>query len=79
MLPRSSARPLLLKDREVAALLGVSRRHVATLRASGRMPAPVRLGCSVRWQRDEIEGWIAAGCPARERWEEMRERKGGRP
>lgn len=59
---------------DVAELLDVSRRHIWKLLASGRMPAPIRLGRSVRWRADELRAWLDAGCPERERWEAM---KGG--
>jgi predicted DNA-binding transcriptional regulator AlpA len=34
---------------------------------SGRMPAPIKIGGAVRWNRAEIESWVAAGCPAVDR------------
>jgi excisionase family DNA binding protein len=53
----------LLSVRAVADLLGVSVRHVYRLADAGRIPAPVRLGALVRWPRQSILDWIAAGCP----------------
>ena len=48
----------------VAALLGgCSQRHVYRLADSGRMPRPVKLGALVRWRRNELVEWVAAGCP----------------
>ena len=47
----------------VAALLSCSVRHVRRLADSGRMPASVRLGALVRWNRTDIESWITKGCP----------------
>lgn len=61
--------PALLDVLMVAVLLGVSRSHVRKLHDSGRLPRPVRLGRAVRWRRDEVVDWIAAGCPPRSRWE----------
>ncbi|MBI4583927.1 MAG: helix-turn-helix domain-containing protein [Planctomycetes bacterium] len=55
----------LLSVRAVGALLSCSERHVRRLSLSGRMPQPVRIGSLVRWRREEIEEWIAAGCPPR--------------
>lgn len=46
-------------------------RSVASLRrddASGRLPAPVRIGGSKKWRRDEIAAWVSAGCPIRDAW-----------
>ena len=50
--------------RAVAEKLDCSPRHIYRLADAGRMPAPVRLGSLVRWDLDEIDRWIAAGCPA---------------
>ena len=68
---------LALNAEEVAKLLSVSLRHIHALNASGRLPRPIRLGRSVRWRADELRDWLNAGCPARDRWEVMRE--GGAP
>lgn len=48
----------------VAAMLDVSTRHVYRLADSGRMPRPVKLGGSNRWDRDVVENWIKERCPA---------------
>jgi excisionase family DNA binding protein len=53
----------LLDVRAVAALLDCSTRHVYRLADGGRMPAPIRLGALVRWRRQELLDWLAAGCP----------------
>jgi predicted DNA-binding transcriptional regulator AlpA len=53
----------------VAQTLDVSERHVWALNSSGRLPRPIRLGRAVRWDRRELEQWIAAGAPTREAWE----------
>jgi excisionase family DNA binding protein len=68
-----SANKLLLDATEVAALLGVSRRHVQAMDCSGRLgPMPIHLGRAVRWRRDEIVEWVAAGCPPRHKWMQMK-------
>jgi excisionase family DNA binding protein len=51
----------------VASQLTVSSRHVRRLLDAGSMPLPIRLGSLVRWRRQEILDWIAAGCPRRGR------------
>jgi len=48
----------------VAAMLAVSSRHIYRLADSGKMPRPVKLGGSNRWDREVIENWIKDGCPA---------------
>ena len=57
----------LLDVRAVAQLLDCSPRHVYRLSDAGRMPAPVRLGALVRWRRQDLDAWLAAGCPATRR------------
>ena len=59
----------LMTVREVAAELKVSSRQVWKLASSGRMPAPLRLGRSVRWRASDIAEWIRLGCPARDAFE----------
>jgi excisionase family DNA binding protein len=48
----------------VAEKCDCSPRHIYRLADSGRMPAPVRLGSLVRWDLEEIDRWIVAGCPS---------------
>jgi predicted DNA-binding transcriptional regulator AlpA len=59
----------LLSAAEAAEMAGVGKRSWWRYSTSGKAPAPVRIGGSVRWRRAEIAEWIAAGCP--------RVRKGG--
>ena len=54
----------LLDVQSVAELLGCSPRHVYRLSDAGRMPASVKLGALVRWNRAAVELWINQGCPA---------------
>jgi predicted DNA-binding transcriptional regulator AlpA len=57
--------PLLVREKQLPALLGMSRANVRRLLAAGKMPAPIRLGkhC-VAWRFSVLEEWVAAGCPA---------------
>lgn len=62
--PNESPGDAILIDAKAAArMLGVSTRTVARLRDRRAMPGPVRIGTSLRWRRDELAEWIAAGCP----------------
>ncbi|MBC8355098.1 MAG: helix-turn-helix domain-containing protein [Planctomycetes bacterium] len=62
--PTPAVEPTALLDvRSVAARLDCSVRHVYRLSDSSRMPKPVRLGALVRWRADELDRWIADGCP----------------
>ena len=65
-----SNKVLLLTAAQVAEILAISVRHVHKLNREEKIPAPVRLGRSVRWSRNEIKAWIAAGSPDREEWEQ---------
>ena len=66
----ATAAPLLISAKELAPLLGVSRCTIWTWHASGRIPLPVKIAGTTRWRREEIQKWIAAGCPGRARWTE---------
>ena len=55
--------PALIDVRAVAALLGCSERHVYRLADNGRIPKPTKLGALVRWNRAQMERWLAGGCP----------------
>jgi len=49
----------LITVEKVAELLAVSTRHVWRLVATGRLPAPVRLGRrSARWRPGDLESFI---------------------
>lgn len=52
----------LLDVRAVALRLACSTRHVYRLADGGAMPAPIRLGASVRWSSNDLESWINGGC-----------------
>ena len=60
---REPREPLLLTAAQVADLLGVSTRTLWRLPSAGSVPAPVKLGGSVRWRGGELHRWIADGCP----------------
>ncbi len=55
---------LLLNSKEAARLLRMSTRNLYKLLASGRIPPPVRIGRAVRWNYQQIEAWVAKGCPS---------------
>jgi predicted DNA-binding transcriptional regulator AlpA len=62
---------LLISERVAAALSGVSRATCHRLRAGGKAPPAIQLRRAVRWRREEIESWIAAGCPDARTWSAM--------
>jgi predicted DNA-binding transcriptional regulator AlpA len=71
----AAVEPLLLRARDAARLCGVSPATWHRLVSAGKTPAPVRLAGAVRWRRDELSDWIAAGCPGRREWEALRAAK----
>jgi excisionase family DNA binding protein len=75
---RENIEPLLLSSEKAAKLLGISRTHFYGLSSSGTLGLlPVRLGGRTLWRREELEQWVYAGCPSRERWQVMRDKTGG--
>jgi prophage regulatory protein len=70
---RSVREALAISARDLKEMLNVSLRQVWRLNAAGKLPKPIRLGGSVRWNRQEVQDWFTAGCPARSVWEAKRE------
>ncbi len=60
---------------EAAVLCGIARSTWWKLHASGRCPLPVRLGRRTLWLREELDRWLAAGCPDRRTWIARSERR----
>jgi excisionase family DNA binding protein len=54
-------RPLTLDVREVAQLLGVSKRTVYRLLDAGEIPKPMKLRNATRWRRTDSELFVEAG------------------
>ena len=69
----SGGQMMAISAKTLASMLGVSLRQVWRLNSAGKLPQPVRLGGSVRWNRDEVLRWFEAGCPDRLTWEDLRE------
>ncbi len=63
---------LTLNAGQGARLLGISRAHFYRLHSAGQVPLPIHLGNAVRWVRQELEDWLAAGAPSRAQWEAMK-------
>lgn len=67
------AEKALLRDVDCAALMDIGRATWWNWNSQGLVPAPVRVGGSVRWRSEEIQAWVKAGCPARSEWTRIRE------
>jgi prophage regulatory protein len=61
--------PPVITAAEAAALFHKTARSWRNWDAAGKVPRPIRIGRSTFWRPEEIEAWIAAGCPDRETWE----------
>ena len=64
--------PLVFTARQFAAVMEMSERGIRKLNSAGLIPRPIRIGRSVRWRAAEIEAWLAAGAPSRDKWEATR-------
>jgi prophage regulatory protein len=52
--------PALLRDHDIAKIIGCSRRHVWTLVSAGRIPRPVKISTRcARWRREVIADTLA--------------------
>ena len=62
----------LLNAKSLGQLMALSKRQIFRLNSCGKIPAPLRIGGSVRWASNEICAWLEAGAPDRRTWEAMR-------
>ena len=67
------ARPMLLSARSIAELLDMSVSSWHRLVAAGKTPRPIKLNGSTRWRANDLETWVALGCPIRDTFEELME------
>ena len=63
----------LLTAKTLGQMLSLSKRQIFRLNSCGKIPAPVRIGGSVRWSESTIAKWLAAGAPDRGTFEAMQE------
>ena len=61
----------LLTAKSLGQMLSLSKRQIFRLNSSGKIPAPVRIGGSVRWAESTIAKWLATGAPDRKTFETM--------
>jgi len=61
----------LLSAKALGEMLSLSKRQIFRLSASGKLPAPIRIGGSVRWAENTIAEWLRAGAPDRRTFEAM--------
>lgn len=63
----------LLTAKAVGEMLSLSKRQIFRLNSCGKLPAPIRIGGSVRWAESTIAAWLKAGAPERKTFESMKE------
>ncbi len=59
----------LLTAKQLGAKLNLSKRQIFRLNSCGKLPAPIRIGGSVRWAESTIAAWLKAGAPDRKAYE----------
>lgn len=70
----SVVREKLLTAAAVGEMLSLSKRQIFRLNSSGKIPAPVHIGGSVRWLLEtDIVPWLVMGCPDRKTFEARKE------
>ena len=62
----------LLDAKTFGQRLSLSKRQIFRLNSCGKIPAPVKIGGSIRWSETEISAWINSGCPDRKTWEAIK-------
>ena len=62
----------LLSAKTLGEMLSLSKRQIFRLNSCGKIPAPLRIGGSIRWSAEEISAWLAASAPDRRTWEAMK-------
>jgi|6_EtaG_2_1085325.scaffolds.fasta_scaffold453371_2 excisionase family DNA binding protein len=55
----------MMNPEQVASLLAIRKDTVYRWNRSGMMPEAIKIGKILRWQRNDVEEWIADGCPRR--------------
>ena len=63
----------LLTAKTLGLMLSLSKRQIFRLNSSNKIPAPIRIGGSVRWADSTILRWLAAGAPDRKTWETIKQ------
>lgn len=67
----------LITVKALAKILSVSERTIHRFNSSGKIPAPLHIGGSLRFRVCEIDVWIDADCPDRQAWEAIKNSKNG--
>lgn len=67
----------LISCKQLAAMLSLSKRQIHRLNSSHKLPVPIKIGGSIRFDlENDIKPWLAAGAPDREKWQAIKEAQG---
>jgi len=67
----------LLTAKALGQMLSLSKRQIFRLNSCGKIPAPIRIGGSIRWDLErDIRPWLAAGAPDRKTFDAMQQTRG---
>ena len=64
---------LAISAKEYGQLISLSKKQIFRLNSCCKIPAPIKIGGSLRWSAQEIVDWLAAGAPDRQTWEAMKQ------
>jgi prophage regulatory protein len=59
---------LLLDTKQVPKLLNIGERTLWRYWNSVRVPKPIRIGGTLRWNAEKPRRWVETGCPTDEKW-----------
>lgn len=59
----------LLRPKDAARFLGISRSTLYRHNDMGLLPRSVKIGGCRGWRVEELRRWLDEGCPGRDRWE----------
>lgn len=59
----ANVQPVLITAADLAHMMQISIRTLWRLRSAGQLIKPIRIGGNTRWRLDEVQNWIAEGCP----------------
>ena len=66
----------LLTAKALGQMLSLSKRQIFRLNSCGKIPAPIRIGGSIRWNLEgDIKPWLTAGATDRKTWEVMKQER----
>lgn len=67
--------PLLVSATDAARILGIGRTKFLEMHKTGCLgPMAIQFGKRKVWRVLDLKNWVAAGCPHRDKWLDM---KGG--